>query len=83
MGEIIECDEKVSYPRCTGGKMACPPEDCGGICGYYEMLDIINGPDCAEKEEAFEWLGGEFDPNEFDSHEISFSKALLCTYAKK
>jgi hypothetical protein len=63
--------------------MACPPEDCGGIYSYYEMLDIINGRDCEEKEEKLKWLGGSFDPNEFDIHEIKFPKRLLCAYAKK
>jgi hypothetical protein len=63
--------------------MACPPEDCGGIYSYYEMLDIINGRDCEEKEEKLEWLSGSFDPNEFDIHKIKFPKRLLCAYAKK
>jgi hypothetical protein len=81
--KVISDENGVSYPRCVGGKMACPPEDCGGIYGYYEMLDIINGQDCEEKEEMLEWLGEDFDPNEFDIQEIKFSKRPLCVYAEK
>ncbi|MDR3186957.1 MAG: plasmid pRiA4b ORF-3 family protein [Holosporaceae bacterium] len=81
--KIIESEDKVSYPRCTGGEMACPPEDCGGLYGYYGMLETVNGPDCEEKKEVLDWLGKRFDPKKFDSQKIKFPKALLCTYAKK
>ena len=30
--------EGVSYPICITGKRNCPPEDCGGVWGYEEML---------------------------------------------
>lgn len=53
-------------PKCIDGKMACPPEDCGGTYGYYDMLDTINDPDNPEYEETIEWLGDDFDPEEFD-----------------
>lgn len=32
------------YPVCTDGSRACPPEDCGGACGYAELLEIIQDP---------------------------------------
>lgn len=29
------------YPQYLGGERRCPPEDCGGIPGYYDFLDSI------------------------------------------
>src|SRR4030043_738672 len=31
--KILPPDEKLNNPICTDGKMACPPEDCGGSWG--------------------------------------------------
>jgi len=31
----------VPYPQFLGGERRCPPEDCGGLPGYYEFLDNI------------------------------------------
>jgi len=53
------------YPTCVAGKRACPPEDCGGPWGYQELLDIIADPAHPERAERLEWLGEEFDPEEF------------------
>jgi hypothetical protein len=43
-------------------KRACPPEDCGGIWGYADLLKIIEDPEHDEYEGMLEWLGDEFDP---------------------
>jgi hypothetical protein len=53
-------------PKCITGKMACPPEDCGGLWGYYDMLETLKDPKSPEYEETIEWLGGEFDSEAFD-----------------
>ncbi|HZZ62259.1 MAG TPA: plasmid pRiA4b ORF-3 family protein [Roseiarcus sp.] len=55
-----------AYPACVDGKRNCPPEDCGGVWGYAELLEILADPSHPEREERLEWLGDDFDPEEFD-----------------
>lgn len=58
--------EGTLYPACIAGKRACPPEDCGGMWGYQELLDILAAPDHPERAERLEWLGvAHFDPEAF------------------
>ncbi|MDA0282743.1 MAG: SEC-C metal-binding domain-containing protein [Planctomycetota bacterium] len=58
------------YPRCVTGKRNCPPEDCGGIWGYQELLEILSDPEHPEYEERNDWCG-EIDPEEFNAAECS------------
>jgi len=51
--------------------MACPPEDVGGIWGYYELLDVIRNPQHPDHEEMSEWVGDQFDPEAFDLEEVN------------
>ena len=69
--KILPCDDKIIYPICLDGKMNCPPEDCGGVWGYSDMLEILRQPDHDEYESYIEWLGEEFDPKYFDKDEIN------------
>lgn len=57
-------------PVCLAGANACPPEDCGGIGGYYQLLETIKNPKDPEYEEKITWLG-EFDPGKFDLAEVN------------
>ncbi|HID95704.1 MAG TPA: plasmid pRiA4b ORF-3 family protein [Candidatus Latescibacteria bacterium] len=70
--KILPREKNVEYPICIKGKRACPPEDCGGIGGYYNLLEIIRDPNHEGYEEMIEWLGGEFDPEHFDVKGVSF-----------
>ncbi len=58
-------------PFCLKGKMKCPPEDCGGVWGYANMLKILKDPKHEEYEEYVEWLGDDFDPEYFNLEEIN------------
>jgi hypothetical protein len=33
------------------GENACPPEDFGGIWGYYELLQVLKNPKHKEHQE--------------------------------
>ena len=70
--KILPREENIKYPICIKGRRACPPEDCGGIGGYYNLLEIIKNPNHEDYEEMLDWLGGEFDPERFDVEEVSF-----------
>lgn len=69
--EKITSREKDSrYPLCIGGERACPPEDCGGIWGYEQLLKAIKNPKTVEGKELLEWAG-DFDPLRFELDEIN------------
>jgi hypothetical protein len=53
------------HPVCVAGEKACPPEDCGGVWGYYEILEALQNRDDPDRAERLEWLG-DYDPEEFD-----------------
>jgi hypothetical protein len=59
-------DSKTKYPLCLEGKRACPPDDCGGVWGYPDFLKAISDEGDERHEELLEWIGGSFDPEEFD-----------------
>jgi hypothetical protein len=69
--KILPPEPGVHYPVCVKGKGACPPEDVGGIWGYYMFLKAIQDPDHPEHESYLEWIGGEFDPEAFDLDEVN------------
>jgi hypothetical protein len=57
---------KSRSAQCLDGARTCPPEDCGGIGGYAELLKTIRNPKREDYESMMEWLGGNFDPDAFD-----------------
>jgi hypothetical protein len=63
--KILEPEAGVTYPRCIAGRRACPPEDCGGLWGYANLLEAIRDPNHPEHTELLAWVGGAFDPERF------------------
>ena len=61
--KILPHDPNISLPRCTAGKRACPPEDCGGVWGYESFLEAIGDPKHPEHEEMLDWVGEGSTPN--------------------
>lgn len=80
--KILPREAGVTYPRCLDGKRACPPEDCGGIWGYHDMLAAVADPKHPEHEELIEWLDGEFDPKAFDLEEVNKQLPKGCSESR-
>lgn len=59
-------DSSFKHPLCLEGENACPPEDSGGLGGYYGKLEVAANPNDPEHEEISEWMGEGFDPTKFD-----------------
>lgn len=66
-------DPEATYPVCLDGRFACPPEDCGGIPGFYRLVEILADPEHEEYEEMREWAG-DYDPEAFSVDQVN--KAL-------
>ena len=65
----------AAHPRCTGGRRAAPPDDCGGMWGYAELAEVLDDPAHPEHEDRLDWLGlgatAEFDPASFDPDAVT------------
>lgn len=75
--KILPKDPEQKYPVCLDGKMACPPEDSGGMWGYYYKLEILSDPKHPEYDDIIDWMGENFDPTYFDPKEVVFDDPKL------
>jgi len=67
----LPVDPNMAYPAATGGAGACPPEDCGGIGGFYSLLESLQNPRHPQHEELLEWVGEDYDPKKFSIEAIN------------
>lgn len=65
--DVLRRDFKARYPRCVAGERACPPEDCGGVHAYAE---IVAG---TMDEDTRRWLPRGYDPAHFDPAAVRIS----------
>jgi len=81
--KILPRDPEAMYPLCVAGKGACPPEDCGGVYGYMNLVAILADPKHAEYADMLEWVGGPIDPEAFSIEEANARLALLIPKKRK
>ena len=62
------------YPQCLAGERGGPPEDCGGIEAFHDMLACIKEPETDLGREWLQWLGPDYDAARCDLERIN--KAL-------
>jgi hypothetical protein len=69
--QLLTAEPGGRYLTCLDGARACPPEDCGGVHGYADLLDTLADPTHPEHQHLLEWLGiekgSDLDPAHFDT----------------
>lgn len=70
-------DPDLTYPRCTAGERACPPEDCGGIPWFYDILTILADPIQPRYQVLRDWLGDDYDPDAFSPDDVNRTLTAL------
>lgn len=64
---VTEYAKRPMRAEMIDGAGKCPPEDCGGVPGYWEMLKAIHDPKHPQHAQFVDWLPeGTFDPTHFD-----------------
>jgi hypothetical protein len=56
---------------CQDGARAGPPEDCGGVWGYANLLKILKNRKHPEHKDMKAWVGSSFDAETFDPANIN------------
>ena len=69
--KVLPIEPGRSYPACIGGKRRGPPEDCGGVPGYYNLIEALSDPRHDEHEEMLDWMPDDFDPEAFSADEVN------------
>lgn len=73
---IRQGDPDTDYPCLVAGEGAAPPEDCGGIPGFYEKLEIVADPAHPDHDEVKEWLA-DYDPKDIDELVLKISLSRI------
>lgn len=64
--KVLPFEAGFELPQCIDGARNCPPEDVGGPPGYENFLEAVQDKNHDEHEDFIDWIGGGFDPEEFD-----------------
>ena len=65
-------EKGIKYPICIGGDRACPPEDCGSVSGYYNVIETLSDPKSDDYEEMKTWVGENWHPEKFNKNVVKF-----------
>lgn len=74
--EVLPHNPGAQRAMCLAGARSCPPEECGGVDGYGDILTALAAPELADDElrRRLAWLPEGFDPATFS---VEATNALL------
>lgn len=71
MEKILPREKDQQYTFCINGERNCPPEDCGGIGGFYNLLEVLKDKKHPQHRSMKEWMSGKYDPEQFDADKVN------------
>lgn len=73
--KVSPVDPGSNLPVCLDGARACPPEDCGSVPGYEDLVEVFKEDSPDEEQEALlEWLESMepgWNPDGFDRGKVN------------
>ncbi len=75
--KVREATGEGPLVSCLDGAGACPPDDCGGMGGYEDLLAAVSDADHPDHDQMLEWAGGPIDPEAFDLEAVNRHLAQL------
>ncbi len=76
-------NSQLYYPiECLDGARACPPEDVGGVGGYFEFCRAMSDPYHEEHDSYMQWWGGEYDSEYFDVEEVNWELRKYLSWSR-
>jgi hypothetical protein len=69
---IMYREKSIKYPVCIGGERACPPEDCGGVGGYYNVIKTLSDLKNDDYKGMRIWAGRNWNAAKFDKNKVKF-----------
>ena len=67
----------IVVSHCLDGARACPPEDCGGIGGYANLLEALRDRRHPEHKELRTWVGKHYNPELFSVQQVNSALGML------
>ena len=77
--DVRQREPNVSYPRYIDGERNGPPEDCGGIYGFYDKLEARRDRRHPDHRDVSRWLGN-YDAAKIDTFRM---RHFLAQIAKR
>ncbi len=75
--KILQADADLLTAECADGEQHAPPEDSGGIGGFYDFLAAIRDLHHPRHKEMLRWVGRSFSPEGFSVDEVNRTLGAL------
>lgn len=74
--DIRKGNSEPGYPRYLAGAHNAPPDDCGGIPGFYAFLDALADSGHPDHAHAVDWAG-EYDPEVIEELPMQYALSRI------